>query len=808
MRANGRRLLGCLAILTIVLGLLPLGLGAAVPGALPRAFAEEQGDMPPVAPEDVVDQGTCGESVEWSLDRFGVLRITGEGAVSFEGTTAPWNVSHEDDIRFVIVGEDVGDFPDFSLALPNCKAIFFTGPYRYDAHFAEHTFDGFSGTCYGSIDDSTWSSISQFGDVVFRRYLPGMTTQDWSVVEDIGLLYTNPDAWPWNNFDAFWTYGQGILSINGEGSVCYPFSESNDWDVYRESTVEIRVSEGITELNKSELFASYPALVSVSLPSTLESVSSGLFRDCLSLEHIELPESVVSIYDGAFQGCTALKTVTFPKSLKTIYSDAFSGCTSLESAGLPEGLETIYQRAFSGCTSLKIVTFPESLTSIGDDAFSGCTSLESVELPEGLEAINSGAFSGCTSLESVTLPESLTTIYYETFSDCTSLKTVKFPESLTGIGESAFSGCTSLESVRFPGSLSTIGSQAFSDCTSLSRIDFLGALPAIYFGAFENVRATATHLSNADGWATFDKTEDFEGVLKWFSVSEDGTLVEDPFYPPSRYRVYDLSMSTWEKQGSYPDGYVAWHLSLPKSQVVDLSYFLDYEEDCKDYSASLVLMRAKGNAGLEIWRDWASSNTDFPDYAASGKVVEDSVALEAGEYYLLADLYNSHDDTFFQSLSVRFDPTGVPLPESGSGIPMYRLYNRWTGEHFYTSSSSERDSLKSVGWAYEGVGWTAPAAGAKVYRLYNPYVPGGDHHYTLSEAERDSLISAGWRYEGVGWRSASDSMGNPEPDAVALYRQYNPYATTGTHNYTASRDEVNNLVSVGWRAEGVAWYGI
>lgn len=762
MRANGRGLLGSLAILTIVIGLLPLGLGAAVPGALPCAYAEEQGDMPPVAPEDVVDQGTCGESVEWSLDRFGVLRITGEGAISFEGTTAPWNVSHEDDIRFVIVGEDVGDFPDFSLALPNCKAIFFTGPYRYDAHFAEHTFDGFSGTCYGSIDDSTWSSISQFGDVVFRRYLPGMTTQDWSVVEDIGLLYTNPDALPWNNFDAFWTYGKGILSINGEGSVCYPFSESDDWDVYRESTVEIRVSEGITELNKSELFASYPALVSVSLPSTLESVSSGLFRDCLSLEHIELPESVVSIYDGAFQGCTALKTVTFPKSLKTIYSDAFSGCTSLESAELPEGLETFYQRAFSGCTSLKIVTFPESLTSIGDAAFSGCTALESVAFSEGLETINGRAFQGCTALESVRFPDSLKSIYYE----------------------------------------------AFSGCTSLSRIDFLGALPQIDFNSFEGVHATATHLSNADGWATFDKTEDFEGVLKWFSVSEDGTLVEDPFYPPSRYRVYDLSMSTWEKQGSYPDRYVAWHLSLPKSQVVDLSYFLDYEEDCKDYSASLVLMRATGNAGLEVWRDWASSNTDFPDYAASGKVVEDSVALEAGEYYLLADLYNSHDDTFFQSLSVRFDPTGVPLPESGSGIPMYRLYNRWTGEHFYTSSSSERDSLKSVGWAYEGVGWTAPAAGAKVYRLYNPYVPGGDHHYTLSEAERDILVSAGWLDEGVGWRSASDSMGNPKPEAKPLYRQYNPNATTGTHNYTANTEERFNLIYAGWEDEGVAWYGV
>ncbi|MGO4974062.1 hypothetical protein [Bifidobacterium boum] len=82
---------------------------------------------------------------------------------------------------------------------------------------------------------------------------------------------------------------------------------------------------------------------------------------------------------------------------------------------------------------------------------------------------------------------------------------------------------------------------------------------------------------------------------------------------------------------------------------------------------------------------------------------------------------------------------------------MYRLYNRFTGEHFYTSSSVERDSLVKVGWRSEGTGWVAPKSGAPVYRLYNPYVAGGDHHYTMSVKERDALVKAGWRAEGTGW---------------------------------------------------------
>ncbi|MBM6817641.1 InlB B-repeat-containing protein, partial [Olsenella uli] len=139
---------------------------------------------------------------------------------------------------------------------------------------------------------------------------------------------------------------------------------------------------------------------------------------------------------------------------------------------------------------------------------------------------------------------------------------------------------------------------------------------------------------------------------------------------------------------------------------------------------------------------------------------------------------------------------------------MYRLYNPYTGEHFYTSSAVERDSLVLVGWESEGEGWVAPSEGAPVYRLYNPYVEGGDHHYTLSVVERDYLVEQGWRDEGVGWYSASDEDGNAIKGAVPIYRQYNPYATTGTHNYTTSEVERDSLVAAGWNDEGVAWYGI
>lgn len=138
------------------------------------------------------------------------------------------------------------------------------------------------------------------------------------------------------------------------------------------------------------------------------------------------------------------------------------------------------------------------------------------------------------------------------------------------------------------------------------------------------------------------------------------------------------------------------------------------------------------------------------------------------------------------------------LAESGNTKTMYRLYNQYSGEHFYTSTTYEVGNCVTQGWKYEGIGWTAPASSnSPVYRLYNPYT--GDHHYTLSADERDQDVAAGWKYEGIGWYS-DDAKTSP------VYREYNPYATTGTHNYTGQRSEHDHLISVGWRGEGVGWY--
>ena len=138
-------------------------------------------------------------------------------------------------------------------------------------------------------------------------------------------------------------------------------------------------------------------------------------------------------------------------------------------------------------------------------------------------------------------------------------------------------------------------------------------------------------------------------------------------------------------------------------------------------------------------------------------------------------------------------------PDIGPTIPMYRLYNPNSGEHFYTGSEEERDILVAAGWIYEGIAWNAPVkTGSPIYRLFNPN--SGDHHYTGSKEERDFLVSVGWIYEHVAWNTLS-------PNDYPQYRMYNPNADIGSHHYTGSTEERDFLVSVGWIYEGIGWYG-
>ena len=134
-------------------------------------------------------------------------------------------------------------------------------------------------------------------------------------------------------------------------------------------------------------------------------------------------------------------------------------------------------------------------------------------------------------------------------------------------------------------------------------------------------------------------------------------------------------------------------------------------------------------------------------------------------------------------------------------VPVYRLFNRKTGEHFYTASSSERQTYLNAGyWNAEGIAWYAPKKSSEpIYRLSNPN-NGNEHHYTKSKVEKDWLVGLGWHYDCVAWYSDTNK-------SVPIYRHYHPIQRTGNHHYTTSKGESDHIVKYeGWNYEGISFY--
>ena len=134
-------------------------------------------------------------------------------------------------------------------------------------------------------------------------------------------------------------------------------------------------------------------------------------------------------------------------------------------------------------------------------------------------------------------------------------------------------------------------------------------------------------------------------------------------------------------------------------------------------------------------------------------------------------------------------------------IPVYRLFNTRTGEHFYTASMAERSQyLKAGNWNSEGIAWYAPKTSSEpIYRLSNPN-NGDEHHYTKSKSERDQLVELGWHYDTIAWYSDTEKI-------VPIYRHYHPIQRTGNHHYTTSKGESDHIVKYeGWRYEGISFY--
>ena len=231
---------------------------------------------------NIVDSGTCGDNLTWTLDSEGLLTISGIGAMTDYGNnTIPWKKNRQE-IKTVMIENRVTNIGDF--AFYGC--------------------DSLSSMTIGN-------SVTSIGDYAFYecKELTNLTIPD--SVTNIGssVFYSCSGL-------QSVIIGNNVTNIGGGAFVLCS------------ELTSIIIPNSVTNIGDSTFKYCY-RLTSVTIGNGITTIPTYTFYECRELEDITIPDSVISINDYAFGNCKHLMRVTISDDTTNIGNGAFWGCNTL-----------------------------------------------------------------------------------------------------------------------------------------------------------------------------------------------------------------------------------------------------------------------------------------------------------------------------------------------------------------------------------------------------------------------------------------------------------------------------------------------
>ena len=228
---------------------------------------------------NIVDSGTCGAEVTWTLDSDGVLTISGSGYMCDYGSSgAPWHGR----VKSAVIAEGVTSIG--WCAFYDCASLTSVTIPDSVTRIGSYAFYDCRSLTSVTIPDS----VTRIGDGAFE----GCTSL---------TSVTIPDS---------------VTSIGG--------------DTFRYCTAltSVTIPNSVTSIG-GWAFYNCTSLTSVTIPDSVTRIGDWAFYNCTSLTSVTIPNSVTSIVNGVFNGCESLTSVTIPDSVTSIGKRAFSYCKSL-----------------------------------------------------------------------------------------------------------------------------------------------------------------------------------------------------------------------------------------------------------------------------------------------------------------------------------------------------------------------------------------------------------------------------------------------------------------------------------------------
>ena len=295
--------------------------------ALIDAADEQEESVSSDAARNVVESGTCGDNLTWTLDGEGTLIISGTGEMS----SSPWRNSYSSDITQAVIENGVKNIGNDAFALCNdLTSISIPDSVTSIGNKAFHI-------CSNLTSINIPDSVTSIGDTAFC----------WcSSLTSISI----PDS---------------VTSIGYNA-----FAQCKD-------LTSISIPDSVTRIGYAA-FDGCSSLTSITIPDKVTDIEEDTFSGCCSLENITIPDRVTYIGGYAFFECSSLKSITIPDRVTYVGRRAFADCSSLESITLPDGVTLIEEGTFKNCDNLKSIKIPNGVKKIGEDAFYRCSSLTDI----------------------------------------------------------------------------------------------------------------------------------------------------------------------------------------------------------------------------------------------------------------------------------------------------------------------------------------------------------------------------------------------------------------------------------------------
>jgi hypothetical protein len=326
-------------------------------------------------------------------------------------------------------------------------------------------------------------------------------------------------------------------------------------------------------------------------------------------------------------------------------------------------------------------------------------------------------------------------------------------------------------------------------------------------------------ISGCDLWHSFDQHLTFDGTnyylqemsegsrcttVKKISTDENGSLSRDTILDLVQYG--GTRTSAW----AIPIYATTDGITTSSSNVLSIGT----EIDASKYDS--VSTSSSYNIYLTV-----TPKNNFTEDASSVKMLtnyQDAESGNTGIQFVGTSITKISDDRFLVTWEIANEKKESSTENTLEGHTLHYVFVNGNGEKVskeftaaapYAECKPILNNGKAVYYASDGYsldyytidGTTGEftrvhqETAKMMYRLYNPN--SGEHFYTASKKEYSNLISLGWRDEGIGWIA-------PAKTSTPVFRLYNKNG--GEHHYTLSEDEKNTLVKAGWTYEGIGWY--